>query len=423
MRRVAIQAAGVLLVAASMLLGSSALATSDLSHQEDEERALFLTGQINAPPPYALVGAGDVRIPATAIPCASCHGHDGRGRAERGIEPPNITWPALLASNRGSGPKRPPYSETSVIRAITMGIGADGNRLDPIMPRFQLTSADAAALLTYLKRLGTLPQPGLDDHALALGTVVVGPDAAVGSVLSAYFAKISQDGGLFGRQLGLRTEKLAGGETPGRGTARDQIRRHFRRARPGHRRRRTWRDRDGGRRWDAGHWTADVKRTSRAAQPLRVLSQRRYGGRGAGARRLCRHVAGLAVDRRRRHPTLARNCSRGGGNAVGRRPHTKAVEPGRRRPHPRALARSFGSRTKHRTKANSEPARHCWCLARWGPRHFRMAHRRKPGSPLPPVSLTSRRMPKQSSERWLPATAREPKTGRRSTKRSQRPKF
>jgi ABC-type branched-subunit amino acid transport system substrate-binding protein len=220
MRRVAIQAAGVLLMAASMLLGSGALATSDLSQQEDEGRALFLTGQINAPPPYALVGAGDVRVPATAIPCASCHGHDGRGRAERGIEPPNITWSALSASNGGSGPKRPPYSETSVIRAITMGIGADGNRLDPVMPRFQLTSGDAAALLTYLKRLGTLPQPGLDDHALMLGTVVVGPDAAVGSVLSAYFAKINRDGGLFGRQLGLRTEKLAAGETAGRGIAR-----------------------------------------------------------------------------------------------------------------------------------------------------------------------------------------------------------
>ena len=53
-----------------------------------------------------------------------------------------------------------------MIRAITMGIGAGGNRLDPIMPRFQLTLADAAALLAYLKRLGTLPQPGLDDHAL-----------------------------------------------------------------------------------------------------------------------------------------------------------------------------------------------------------------------------------------------------------------
>ena len=90
----------------------------------------------------------------------------------------------------------------------------------PIMPRFQLTLADAAALLAYLKRLGTLPQPGLDDHAMILGTALSGPDAAIESVLSAYFAKINRDGGLFGRQLELRTEQLAEGELPGRGLAR-----------------------------------------------------------------------------------------------------------------------------------------------------------------------------------------------------------
>ncbi len=221
MRCVAIHAAAVLLVASSILLGPGAQARSDLSQQEEAGRALFLTGQIAAPPPYALIGAGDVSVAATAVPCASCHGRDGRGRTERGIVPPNITWSALSASDGGgSAHQRPAYSEKSVIRAITMGIAADGNRLDPIMPRFQLTLADAAALLAYLKRLGTLPQPGLDDHAMILGTALSGPDAAIESALSAYFAKINRDGGLFGRQLELRTEQLAEGELPGRGLAR-----------------------------------------------------------------------------------------------------------------------------------------------------------------------------------------------------------
>ncbi len=218
MRRVANPGIGALLVAVSTLFGLGALAASDLSQQEEKGRALFLTGQINAPPPYALVGAGDVRVPATAVPCATCHGHDGRGRTERGIVPPNITWSTL--SDWGSGHQRPPYSETSVIRAITMGIGAGGHRLDPIMPRFQLALADAAALLAYLKHLGALPQPGQDDHALVLGTVLDGPDAAVEPMLSAYFAQINRDGGLFGRQLELRAEHRAGGETPGRAIAR-----------------------------------------------------------------------------------------------------------------------------------------------------------------------------------------------------------
>jgi hypothetical protein len=90
-----------------------------------------------------------------------------------------------------------------------MGIDAAGNRLDPIMPRFYLTATDAAALLAYLKRLGTLPKPGLDDHMLVLGTVLDEPDAAVGAVLSAYLDAINQGGGLFGRRLELRIEQLA----------------------------------------------------------------------------------------------------------------------------------------------------------------------------------------------------------------------
>jgi hypothetical protein len=44
MPRISIHAAGVLLIAAFMLLGPAASATSDLSQLENEGRALFLTG-------------------------------------------------------------------------------------------------------------------------------------------------------------------------------------------------------------------------------------------------------------------------------------------------------------------------------------------------------------------------------------------
>jgi ABC-type branched-subunit amino acid transport system substrate-binding protein len=220
MRRDAFHAAGISFLSAFLLLCQGALAASDVSTQEDAGRTLFLTGRIAGPPPSAMVGAGDVAVPATAVPCASCHGRDGHGHAERGIVPADITWPALSAPYAASGRQRPPYSDTSVIRAVTMGIDAAGNRLDPIMPRFHLTAADAAALLVYLKRLGTLPEPGLDDHTLVLGTVLDEPDAAVGAALSAYLAAVNQGGGLFGRRLGLRIEQLAPLEAPDHAIAR-----------------------------------------------------------------------------------------------------------------------------------------------------------------------------------------------------------
>jgi ABC-type branched-subunit amino acid transport system substrate-binding protein/mono/diheme cytochrome c family protein len=213
-------ASSTVLLAVSMLLCQFATAANDLSNQEIQGRALFLTGRTDEPAPYATVGAGNVQVPATAVPCASCHGRDGRGRAERGALPPNITWPALLAPDTTPGRQRPPYSESLVIRAITMGIDAGGNRLDPIMPRFHLSMAEAATLLAYIKRLGTLSEAGLDDHSLVLGTVLDAYDAAVGSALSAYLAKINQDGGLFGRRLVLYIERPAPGEPLGRTIAR-----------------------------------------------------------------------------------------------------------------------------------------------------------------------------------------------------------
>jgi hypothetical protein len=84
------------------------------------------------------------------------------------------------------------------------------------MPRFHLSMTDAAVLLAYIKRLGTLPEAGLDDHSLMLGTVLDSHNVAIGLALSAYIEKVNQDGGLFGRQLVLRTVRPAPGEPPGR---------------------------------------------------------------------------------------------------------------------------------------------------------------------------------------------------------------
>ena len=111
-----------------MLLCQPGTAASDLSDQEIRGRALFLTGRTDEPAPYAAVGAGNVQLPATAVPCGSCHGRDGLGGAERGGWPPNITWPVLSAPDVTPGRTRPPYSETLVVRAVTMGIDAGGNR-------------------------------------------------------------------------------------------------------------------------------------------------------------------------------------------------------------------------------------------------------------------------------------------------------
>src|SRR3954453_21342240 len=34
-------------------------------------------------------------VPASAVPCAGCHGRDGKGKPEGGVIPSDLTWTAL----------------------------------------------------------------------------------------------------------------------------------------------------------------------------------------------------------------------------------------------------------------------------------------------------------------------------------------
>jgi ABC-type branched-subunit amino acid transport system substrate-binding protein/mono/diheme cytochrome c family protein len=176
---------------------------------------LFLTGDAGDLAAKATVGAGNVMVPASSVPCASCHGRDGRGRKEGGVAAPDITQDSLMRPVQGDGMERrsrPTYTESMLIRAITMGIDAGGNKLDPVMPRFALSLEDASDLAAYLQRLGSTPEPGVDNGSLVIGTVLRPGGSAIGSVLAAYFDEINRRGGLFGRRVVLRVTELHDGE-------------------------------------------------------------------------------------------------------------------------------------------------------------------------------------------------------------------
>ncbi|WP_166366515.1 ABC transporter substrate-binding protein [Pseudomonas akapageensis] len=159
----------------------------------------------------ARVGASDMLLPAQAVPCANCHGADGRGRPEGGVRPPDITW-RRLSSTYGlsvNGRHHPAYTEAAFARAVSEGRDPAGNRLDPAMPRFVLTLRDQANLTAYLKRLEDDRDPGLEPQRLRLGTLLPrqGPMAELGNtvaaVLTAAIEQINQTGGIHGRILEL----------------------------------------------------------------------------------------------------------------------------------------------------------------------------------------------------------------------------
>jgi ABC-type branched-subunit amino acid transport system substrate-binding protein len=161
----------------------------------------------------ARIGVSGTVVPAATVPCAGCHGADGRGRPEGGVRPPDITWRRLstpYGQQVRAGRSHPPYSDSAVSHAIIEGIDPGGNALDSAMPRFVMSSQDQLNLVAYLKRIEDDGDPGVQATTLRLGTLLPTQGAmaplgdTVGAVLKGALAAINEAGGIHGRQLELQ---------------------------------------------------------------------------------------------------------------------------------------------------------------------------------------------------------------------------
>lgn len=147
-------------------------------------------------------------VPGSVMPCANCHGADGKGKPEGGVKPSNLTWEQLtLPYNNGvNGREHPPYDEKSLVKAIAMSLDPAGNKLHSAMPRYQMNQADMSDLIAYLKVLGKDRDLGVLEDELKLGILL--PDypekaGAMFGVLQAYLGQLNDVGGLYGRKLSL----------------------------------------------------------------------------------------------------------------------------------------------------------------------------------------------------------------------------
>jgi ABC-type branched-subunit amino acid transport system substrate-binding protein len=182
---------------------------SDRSAAIARGRQIYQSGvSPSGTPLTASVGDPAMEVPASILKCVNCHGSDGRGRAEGGITPANIRWEELTKpfASGPSGRKRSAYSEKLLIRALTLGTDASGNRLDPAMPRYRLTHEQAADLVAYLQVLGREADPGVTDTAVKIGVLL--PPASgshtgrgIRELIEAFAAQVNEQGGLYGRQL------------------------------------------------------------------------------------------------------------------------------------------------------------------------------------------------------------------------------
>ncbi len=193
------------------LIGLAASSVDPLTAAEKRGKHIYLRGTSPSGQGItALLGKAGTEVPASVLRCASCHGHDGRGKPEGGVVPSNITWEALTKPygiTHPSGRHHPPYTEQLLKRAITQGIDPAGNELHAAMPRFQMSHQDLTDLITYLKQLGKSLDPGLTETTIEVGTILpptrrlAGMSRAVRAVLEAYFDEVNQAGGIYTRRV------------------------------------------------------------------------------------------------------------------------------------------------------------------------------------------------------------------------------
>ncbi len=180
---------------------AAAAAGKRLYHQGRRQDDAALRGRL---------GPG-VWIEADAAACSRCHGAQGQGRRDAGVATPALNWTALRNSRPGAGGlrARPAYDQTSLLRALREGIGADGAPLAHAMPRFDVGAEDVAGLVRYLQVIGTEadPQPGVSADRVVLGLVLPlsGPlqmhGQAAQAAAAACLERANRHGGLYGRRI------------------------------------------------------------------------------------------------------------------------------------------------------------------------------------------------------------------------------
>ncbi|WP_157979311.1 cytochrome C [Rhodoferax ferrireducens] len=165
-------------------VASSPAETESLPGQRIYREGLLPSGQ----PLRATVQQG-VQLSGADAACARCHRRSGLGGSEgrNSIRPiaGRLLFPEAksdqLTSSFAKGrnlravadvPERPVYTEASLAKTLREGIDPAGHRLDPLMPRYILSDAEAGQLHAYLAVLSSERAPGVSDTEIHFATIV-----------------------------------------------------------------------------------------------------------------------------------------------------------------------------------------------------------------------------------------------------------
>jgi hypothetical protein len=174
--------------------------------------SIYLKGKTNSDQSFALIGKPPSKAPIKLFPCKNCHGADGNGRKEGGIESPNITWHYLTKPylfQLPTGRQRPAYTEETFKRALFTGVDSAGQTLSHTMPRYKLTDYELESLLNFLQKIEVSVPTGIDAENIWVGVSfsdnpkLSTTNQVMKIVLNAFFDDINQGGGVYGRKVRL----------------------------------------------------------------------------------------------------------------------------------------------------------------------------------------------------------------------------
>jgi ABC-type branched-subunit amino acid transport system substrate-binding protein len=212
----------VLLLCFAFIFVSESAAQDSPALRQSRGRQIYVQGTSRSGKDIlAYIGDGSVEVPGSTMACASCHGLDGRGKSEGGINPSNLTWELLTKPyglKHADGRQHPPYTERALELAITRGLDPAGNKLLNVMPRYVMSPEDMSDLVSYLQLLGKEREPGISENKIVIGTLVPSAGSlaelgrAVTAVTKAVFDELNSQNGIYGRRLELEVIETA--DTP-----------------------------------------------------------------------------------------------------------------------------------------------------------------------------------------------------------------
>ena len=145
---------------------------------------IYREGILPSGAPLQGVRFGKAKVEGQQAACIGCHRRSGMGAVEGEtlIEP--ITGNALFGTggkvvatmdtrtNKTFNQSHPPYTDETIARLLRDGINSVGEKINPIMPRYNLNAEDQAVLTAYLRGLSSDVSPGATADTIHFATVV-----------------------------------------------------------------------------------------------------------------------------------------------------------------------------------------------------------------------------------------------------------